>query len=241
MNQPVKNLSGTLYLIPVPVAEDALHTLPAEVFSATAELEYYFAENARTARRWIKKMHPSKNIEAVQFSEIDKHTGADIALLKKLLKEGKKIGIMSEAGCPAVADPGSLLVKAAHEAGAKVVPLTGPSSIILSLMGSGLDGQQFAFCGYLPVKEPLRSMRIKALEARSAKECETQIFIETPYRNEALLKDLLQHCKNNTRLCIAQNLTAADAYLNTKTISAWKSAMPRLEKVPAVFLLLADF
>lgn len=240
MIQLQNNRAGTLYLIPVPIAEEALHTLPAEVFDITGKLEYYVAENARTARRWIKKMHPGKNIEGIQISEIDKHAGPDTAWLLSLLKAGKTVGLMSEAGCPAVADPGSVLVQAAHSCGAKIVPLTGPSSILLALMGSGLEGQQFAFCGYLPVKNPERSARIKALEARSAKEGETQLFIETPYRNEALLNDLLQHCGARTRLCIAQNLTAPNAFLETRKIQEWKQHMPELQKSPAIFLILAS-
>ncbi|OSZ78508.1 SAM-dependent methyltransferase [Chitinophagaceae bacterium IBVUCB1] len=230
---------GILYLIPVPIADDALHTMPAEVYSHTAVLQYYFAENVRTARRFIKSLHKDLVIENIQFAEIDKHTGADTALLKKWLNEGKDVGVMSEAGCPGIADPGAELAGIAHGIGATVVPLTGPSSIVLSLMASGLNGQSFAFNGYLPIKEPMRSQKLKALEALSKKENQTQLFIETPYRNNQLLDEILKHCENNTRLCIAVNLSAPDSYIKTKTIGDWKQQKTALPKAPAVFLLLA--
>lgn len=229
---------GTLYLIPVPIAEDALQTLPAEVLQHTARIQYFFAENVRTARRFLKQMHPSLAIEPLQFSEIDKHTGPDLGLLKQWLKAGHDVGVMSESGCPGIADPGALLAEAAHKAGMKVVPLTGPSSLLLALMASGLNGQSFAFNGYLPVKEPARSQRLKQLEQHSRKEKQTQIFIETPYRNNTLLDELLKHCQPGTQLCLAQNITAPNAFIQTKTIAEWKKNKPVLEKAPAVFLIL---
>lgn len=226
-------------MVPLPVAESALHTLPAEIFTHTAALRHYFVENARTARRFLRSLHKDLVLEQVEMSEIDKHTGPDTALLRRWLKEGHSIGVMSEAGCPAIADPGSLLVAAAHDMGAKVQPLTGPSSIILALMASGLNGQSFAFHGYLPVKEPARSKRIKELEAISAREKQTQIFIETPYRNNPLLADLLKVCQPHTRICIAQDISGPAELITTRTAQAWKQNLPQLEKVPAVFLLLA--
>jgi len=226
-------------LVPLPVADDALHTLPAEVFTHTATLRHYFVENARTARRFLRSLHKDLVLESVEMSEIDKHVGPDTALLRRWLKEGHSIGVMSEAGCPAIADPGSILVAAAHDMGAKVQPLTGPSSIILALMASGLNGQSFAFHGYLPVKEPARSKRIKELEATSAREKQTQIFIETPYRNNPLLADLLKTCQPSTRICIAQDISGPAELITTRTAQAWKQNLPQLEKVPAVFLLLA--
>lgn len=232
-------MPGKLILIPVPIAENALHTLPAEVFTATRELQYFFAENARTARRFLKQMHPELVIEALQFSEIDKHTGPDFALLKKWLSTGLSVGVMSEAGCPGIADPGSELVAIAHQAGAVIKPLTGPNSMMLALMASGLDGQRFAFHGYLPVKDPARSAKIKSLETISAKEQQTQLFIETPYRNNALLADLLKICAASTRICVAQNLSGANEYIHTATVAQWKKQVPELEKSPAVFLMLA--
>lgn len=226
-------------MIPVPIAEGALQTLSPEVGECTLRIQHYFAENVRTARRFLKSLHPSLVIEPIQFSEIDKHTGADTALLRQWLKEGKEVGVLSEAGCPGIADPGALLAKIAHETGAAVIPLTGPSSLLLALMASGLNGQSFAFNGYLPLKEPARSQRIKALEAHSRKENQTQLFIETPYRNNALLDELLKHCSANTQLCIAQNISAPNAYIKTHSVADWKKHKPTLEKAPAVFLILA--
>ncbi len=230
---------GTLYLVPITIADNALQTLPAEVYTHTATLQYYFVENVRTARRFLKSLHKELVIDEMHFSEIDKHNGADIALLKKWLNEGKQVGVMSEAGCPGIADPGAELAGIAHSIGTKVVPLTGPSSIILSLMASGLNGQSFAFNGYLPIKDPARTQKLKALEAHSKKENQTQIFIETPYRNNQFLDELLKQGQGNTRLCIAVNISAEDSYIKTKTINEWKQQKPELPKAPAVFLLLA--
>ncbi|PZF74276.1 SAM-dependent methyltransferase [Taibaiella soli] len=231
--------TGRLYMIPIPIAEGALHTLSPDVAAYTRDLKYYFAENVRTARRFLKSLHPDLVIEPIQFSEIDKHNGPDLALLRKWLKDGHDIGVMSESGCPGIADPGAEVARVAHEIGATVVPLTGPSSLVLSLMASGLNGQSFAFNGYLPVKEPARSQRIKQLEQLSKKENQTQLFIETPYRNNAMLDELLKHCQGSTRLTIAQNISAPDAFIRTKTIADWKKGKPTLEKQPAVFLLLS--
>lgn len=227
-------------MIPVPIADGVLQTLSPEVGECTLRIQHYFAENVRTARRFLKSLHPSLVIEPIQFSEIDKHTGADTALLKQWLKEGKEVGVLSEAGCPGIADPGALLARIAHEGGAAVIPLTGPSSLLLALMASGLNGQSFAFNGYLPLKEPARSQRIKALESHSRKENQTQLFIETPYRNNSLLDELLKHCGANTQLCIAQNITAPNAYIKTRSVADWKKHKPTLEKAPAVFLILAN-
>lgn len=230
--------AGTLVLIPVPIAPDAYHTLPAEVLKHTQEIRHFFVENLRTARRFLRGMHPTLVIDDLAFSEIDKHEGADTQQLKAWLKAGLTVGVMSEAGCPGIADPGAELAALAQEMGARVVPLTGPSSLVLSLMASGLNGQSFAFNGYLPLKEPARSTRIKALEALSRKERQTQLFIETPYRNNQLLDELLKHCQPATRLCIAQNITAPGEMIVTRSIRDWQKNKPALEKAPAVFLLL---
>lgn len=230
---------GTLVLIPLPITEGAHHTLPQEVYTHTLLIQHYFAENVRTARRFLRSLHATLPLDNLQFSEIDKHSGPDIPLLKKWLSEGKQVGIMSEAGCPAIADPGSLLVATAHLMEATVVPLTGPSSIILALMASGLSGQNFAFCGYLPVKEPARSKRIKELETHSAKEKQTQIFIETPYRNNNMLADLLKNCANHTQICVAANISAPDQYILTRSAALWKKEVPVLGKYPVVFLMQA--
>jgi len=231
--------TGSLYLIPVPIADGALQTLPVEISTHTLEIQHYFVEDLRTARRFLKALHPSIVIDDLHFSEIDKHNGANISLLKQWLKEGKTIGVLSESGCPGIADPGAEMAAVAQHMGAKVVPLTGPNSIILALMASGLNGQSFCFNGYLPVKEPVRGQRIKALEQISQKEKQTQIFIETPYRNEVILADFLKNCQGNTHLCIAKNISAHDAFIKTKTINEWKKDIPVLGKVPAVFLFLA--
>ncbi len=229
---------GYLCLIPIPIADGALETLPQEVTRYTGEIAHYFVENVRTARRFLRSLHPTLVIDSLQFSEIDKHTGADTTLLRNWLKDGINVGVMSEAGCPGIADPGANLVAIAHEIGATVIPLTGPNSLILALMASGLNGQSFSFTGYIPVKDPMRSKRIKDLEALSQKEKQTQLFIETPYRNDALLADLLKHCSPRTRICIAQNITAADSFIKTKTAAEWSKDIPVLGKIPAVFLML---
>ncbi len=231
---------GKLYLIPVPIADGAIQTLPAEVYTVTGNIKYYFAENVRTARRFLRLLHPTLNIDEIQFSEMSKHEGVDVTLFKKWLHDGFTIGVLSESGCPGVADPGAELAAIAHQKNATVVPVTGPSSIILALMASGLNGQSFCFNGYLPVKDPERSKRIKHLEQLSAKEKQTQLFIETPYRNESILADLLKNCLPTTMLSIAKDLTAADAYIKTYSIANWKKEVPVLGKVPAVFSILAQ-
>jgi len=226
-------------MIPIPIAEGILDSLSADVARHTEALRYYVVENARTARRFLRSLHAKLVLEEITFSEIDKHSGADFATVKRWLKEGKDVGVMSEAGCPGIADPGAEIAAAAQQMGAEVIPLTGPNSIILALMASGLNGQSFAFNGYLPVKDPARSQRIKELENRSKKDNQTQVFIETPYRNDVLLTDLLKNCQVSTRICIAKNITATDAYIKTKSVADWKKAVPGIGKVPAVFLILA--
>ena len=225
-------------MIPIPIAEDTLDSLSADVATHTETLRYYVVENARTARRFLRSLHAKLVLEEITFSEIDKHNGADFTTVTRWLKEGKDVGVMSEAGCPGIADPGAEIAAAAQQMGAEVIPVTGPNSIILALMASGLNGQSFAFNGYLPVKDPARSQRIKELENRSKKDNQTQVFIETPYRNDVLLADLLKTCQPSTRICIAKNITATDAYIKTKTVADWKKAVPGIGKVPAVFLML---
>ena len=227
-------------MIPVPIADNAVETLPGQVKDITARLTHYFVENLRSARRFLKLIHPPIVIDNIHFSEIDKHTGPDLKLLKAWLAEGHEIGVLSEAGCPGIADPGAEIANIAQVVGARVIPLSGPNSIILALMASGLNGQSFCFNGYLPVKDPARSQRIKQLEVISAKEKQTQIFIETPYRNDAMLADLIKHCQKNTFLCIAQNISAADSFIKTKSIGDWAKDKPVLGKVPVVFLILAQ-
>lgn len=234
----MSSVEQAVYLVPLPIAEGALHTLSPDVYTYTSGLMHYFAEDLRTGRRFIKSLHSALVMETITFAEIDKHNGPDKTLFTQWLKAGHSIGIMSDAGCPGIADPGAELVAIAHSMNVRVVPLTGPSSILLALMASGLNGQSFAFTGYLPVKEPQRSKRIKELEALSAKENQTQIFIETPYRNNPLLTDLLKNCNPRTRICIAQNITAPAQYIKTRTAADWKKDIPVLEKLPAIFMLL---
>ena len=231
--------SGKLYLIPVPIAEGKNKTLSEEVGLILPSIKHFFVENVRTARRFIKSVHPDAVIDSLQFSEINKHNGVDATLLKTWLKEGHDVGVMSESGCPGIADPGADVVALAQQMNIEVMPLVGPSSITLSLMASGFNGQSFCFNGYLPVKDPERSKQIKLLEAASLKYRQTQIFIETPYRNNALLNDLLKHCNENTRLCIAYYLTSDTSFVKSKTIKQWKSENCVLEKQPCVFLILA--
>lgn len=230
-------MPATLFLIPVPIVETPAQNIPPE---GLPQLKFYIAENARTARRQLRQWYADMDLSAVEILEIDKHEGVDLKAFKVWLQDNKQIGLLSEAGCPAVADPGADLVAIAHQFGAVVKPLIGPSSILLALMGSGLGGQQFAFWGYLPVKEPLRGKRIQALEAMSRKEGQTQIMIETPYRNESMLKDLIRHCSNSTLVCIAQNLSAPDELILTKTVADWKNSSIQPGKTPAVFLLKAS-
>jgi 16S rRNA (cytidine1402-2'-O)-methyltransferase len=230
---------GKLYMIPVPLAELALHTLPETVKQLSCAIKYYFVENIRTARRHLKSIDKSVDIDAIQFSEINSQTAPDLSLLRKWLKAGYDVGMMSEAGCPGVADPGSTLAAAAQEIGAAVVPLTGPSSILLALMASGFNGQGFRFAGYLPVKEPMRSKAIRELEAISAERNETQIFIETPYRNNQLFQDVMRLCKPSSKLCIAADITSEKEFIKTKTVAEWSKQVPELHKKPVIFLLMA--
>lgn len=229
---------GQLFLIPVPLATDQVQTIPEEVRVKACSLSYYFVENLRTARRFLKAFDKNVDIDAIQFSEINKQSQADIQLLKQWLKAGFDVGVMSEAGCPGVADPGSELVAVAQEMSAKVMPYVGPSSILLSLMASGFNGQSFRFVGYLPLKEPQRSKTIKELEQLAIKNKETQIFIETPYRNNVLLDELIKHCHSHqTKLCIAVDISAPEQMIQTKTLSQWAASKPDIHKRPAVFLI----
>jgi len=231
--------AGTLYLIPVPLAEHALHTVPEQVRQLSCTLRYYFVENIRTARRYLKSIDRTVDIDAITFCEINNQADPDLGQLRNWLAAGYEVGVMSEAGCPGVADPGSVLAAAAQQAGAAVVPLPGPSSILLALMASGFNGQGFRFAGYLPVKDPMRSKAIKELEALSAQRSETQIFIETPYRNNQLFQELIRLCRHGTRLCIAADITGAKEMIRTRTIGDWSKEVPELHKRPVIFLLMA--
>lgn len=230
---------GKLYLIPCPISQGVLFTLPAYIREKVQTLTCFFAENERTARRFLKSLDPAIRIDALEFHLIDGKTAPDFSAAKRILLSGKDIGLISEAGCPAVADPGSALVALAHTLEVTVLPLVGPSSILLALMGSGMNGQHFRFVGYLPVKAPERIKMIRELEQQSRKVQQTQIFIETPYRNRQLIADLLDHCQAQTLLCVAADLTGPEEFIRTRTIGQWKLNPPGFEKIPAIYLLYA--
>ncbi|HKU70274.1 MAG TPA: SAM-dependent methyltransferase [Burkholderiales bacterium] len=229
--------SGTLYLIPVALGGADAHSVlaPATVESARG-LRTFIAENAKSARGFLKAIGHPGPLQNIQIHLLDEHSGArDIEALLALLTAGRDCGLVSEAGCPAVADPGAALVRRAHEAGVRVIPLIGPSSILLALMASGLNGQNFAFNGYLPVEKAERERRLKELDRQA--QGETQIFIETPYRNVAMLQALAEHCRGDTLLCLAVDLTMADGFVATRTIAEWKRKPPVLDRRQVVFLI----
>ena len=229
-----------LYLIPMPLADNTSNVvLPSQVPDSVKELDVFFAEELRTARRFISGLRVGKVIESLTFYELHKKTPeADtLAQLKALLKEGKDAGVLSEAGCPGVADPGAVAVKLAHQLGIEVVPLVGPSSLLLALMASGMSGQSFVFHGYLPIDRPQRVKVIKSLEKEALGRHQTQLFIETPYRNNQVFEDILIHCQPTTRLCVACQLTAPDSFVKTYTIKDWKTKTLDLHKKPTVFLI----
>ncbi|MBD2770211.1 SAM-dependent methyltransferase [Hymenobacter sp. BT664] len=234
-------MPATLFLLPTPLAEDtAPQVLPPQVVAAVAALPYFLAENARTARRFVKSVAPQRVIENIRFTVIDKDSpdAAVRAALVPLVKEGIDGGILSEAGCPGIADPGAALVREAHRLGIKVVPLVGPSSLLLALMASGLNGQQFAFHGYLPIEKALRVAALKALEKEAQQRQQSQLFIETPYRNGALFADLLAHLQPGTRLCVAADITGAGEFIRTLPVADWRRLpVPELHKIPTVFVL----
>jgi 16S rRNA (cytidine1402-2'-O)-methyltransferase len=238
-------MSGVLYLIPNTLGAgdaDALAAvLPAAVQARAGTLGYYIGENAKTTRAFLKKVGTERPIQEIEIRELNVNTptGAIDRLLAPIL-DGADAGLVSEAGCPAVADPGALLVRRAHERGVKVVPLVGPSSILLALMASGLNGQSFAFHGYLPVDAAERAKRLRELEQQSRKAKQTQIFIETPYRNRALLDTLIATCAPSTLICVAVDLTLETETIASRPAAEWKKApAPDLHKRPAIFLLLA--
>jgi 16S rRNA (cytidine1402-2'-O)-methyltransferase len=230
---------GKIYLIPTVLHEDAPETIPAYILDAVKDCQVFFVENEKTARRFLKKIWREMVIDNYQWFAIHKAEESVTNQLLQLAKSGKNIGIISEAGCPGVADPGQLLVAAAQQSGLTIKPLVGPSSILLALMASGMNGQSFQFNGYLPIDSLERKKKIKELEAYSHKYNCTQLFIETPYRNNALIKDILQTGREETRLCIAVDITAPSESIQTKTIRQWKTAEVDIHKRLAIFLLQA--
>ncbi len=233
---------GKLFLIPCPLGiwEDSLSTLSKQVLDVIPTLTEFIVEDVRTARRFIKKVYPQADIDNTTFHLLDKHIKYD-EILKYLNSTllGKNVGLLSEAGCPAIADPGALIVEIAHEKNVQVIPLVGPSSILLSLMASGFNGQNFAFSGYLPIDKTERSKAIKNLEMLSAKFNQSQIFIETPFRNNQILTDILSVCRDDTRLCIASELTTPNEFVQTKSIYKWRSIKIDLHKKNVVYVLMA--
>ena len=234
-------MSPALYLIPVELGDTPQErVLPAYNREVILGIRHFIVEEVRSARRFLKRVDRDIDIDSLTFYPMGKH--ADAALFASYLRPleaGEAMGVISEAGCPAVADPGAQLVALCHRHGIKVVPLVGPSSLMLALMASGLDGQYFAFAGYLPAKTEERRRAIHAVEKRSAELRQTQIFIETPYRNDALMKDLVEACRPTTRICIAADITLPDETILTRTAAEWRKALPAIGKRPCVFLLLA--
>ena len=232
-------MEATIYLIPVPLGETGFsRALPDYNRKVILSLKHFIVENVRTARRFLKKMEPSIVIDALTFMVLNEHTSPEtITGMLTPLAAGLSVGMMTEAGCPAVADPGAAVVAIAQQKGYRVTPLVGPSSILLALMASGFNGQCFAFHGYLPVEISKRIERIKALETRMYAENETQIFIETPYRNHKLFDDLIRVCKPATLLCVASNLTCDNESVRTRPVKEWAKHIPNLHKQPAIFLI----
>jgi 16S rRNA (cytidine1402-2'-O)-methyltransferase len=228
-----------LYLIPVTLGDNPpANVLPSLNFEIISGLNEFIVEDVRSARRFLRKAGFTKNFDEVTFHVLDKHTSKiEIPTFINSLKEGKPVGLLSEAGTPCVADPGSEIVKMCQSLKIKIIPLVGPSSIILALMASGFNGQQFIFHGYLPVDKEARNRRIREIENMAHRENYTQIFIETPYRNNQLFEALLATCQDKTMICVASNLTTADEFISTKTVAAWKKTTVDLNKKPTVFLL----
>lgn len=238
----MKPALGTLYLIPVTLGDDRVQrVIPDYVLNVVRTLETFVVESEKSARHFLSNIKTLKPVRELNLHLLNEHT--DMKGLPDLLAPllaGQNVGLMSDAGCPAVADPGAQLVELAHKKGIKVVPMVGPSSILLSLMASGLNGQQFAFLGYLPVEKLQRSQKLKEIEKRSASHNETQLFIETPYRNQAMLDAILQTCHAQTRLCIACDVSLDSEMIVTKSIAGWKTSPPSdLHKRPCLFLMLA--
>ena len=222
-----------LYAIPTPLGASAEEALPVPALQKIRTIQDFVVENAKSARAFLGAI--GMPVRELRIATVD----ADASSLLTPLREGRPMGLLSEAGCPAIADPGAALVEAAHREGFRVVPLVGPSSVVLALMASGLEGQRFAFCGYLPREASARSKKIRDLERRSKLDHETQIFIETPYRNDVLLGALLECCHETTRLCLAADLTLPTESIKTRTVAEWRRAKTTIGRRPAVFLLLA--
>lgn len=231
---------GKVYLIPSALYEGASFVISPYVLEAIKDCQAFFVENERSARRYLKSLWKEITIDDYRWVAIHKTEKAVKQQFLDLLAKGRNIGIISEAGCPGIADPGQFLVAAAHRAGARVCPLVGPNAILLALMASGMNGQQFRFLGYLPIDTQERIRAIRQMESFSAKQNCTQVFIETPYRNNQLLEMISRTCQPGTLLCIAADLTSGNEFVQTKTIAEWKKAPPDLHKRPVIFCLLSE-
>ena len=235
-------MSATLYLIPCPISDDTavVDVTPAANQAIIDSLDYFIVENTRSARRFLSKSGYAKAIDEATFVELNEHTTSptEIARMIEPLKTGRSAGVISEAGVPAVADPGQAVVELCHKHNIRVVPLVGPSSILMAVMASGLSGQSFAFNGYLPIKDPERSKTIKRLESRARTEHQSQLFIEAPYRNVKLLEQMLKSLNPDTRLCVACDITSKSEYIRTQNVAQWrKSTMPDIQKHPTIFII----
>jgi 16S rRNA (cytidine1402-2'-O)-methyltransferase len=233
-------MKSLIYLIPAVLEESATQTIPPYIIDAVKDCQIIFAENERTTRRFLKSICKEIVIDNYEWFTIHKSETEMLNTFKQKIEAGKNIAIISEAGCPGIADPGQLLIAAAQEMNATIKPLVGPSSILLALMASGMNGQHFEFVGYLPIDNLERNKAIAALEAASQKKNSTQIFIETPYRNNQLLETLLKTCKPGTKLCIAAGLTGPNEYIKTKSMADWKKEKTDFHKKPVIFLLYAS-
>jgi 16S rRNA (cytidine1402-2'-O)-methyltransferase len=234
------NSKSIVYLVPSFLSEESIETIPSYIVDAVKNCKVIFAENERTARRFLKSICKEIIIDDYEWFTIHKAEAEQINTFKQKIKEEKNIAIISEAGCPGIADPGQILIHAAQQMNVIVKPLVGPSSIVLALMASGLNGQQFQFAGYLPIENSERIKKLKELEEESSRKKCTQIFIETPYRNNQLLEAILKICKPSTQLCIAAELTSKNEFIRTKPVAEWRNEKPDLHKKPVIFLLLAD-
>lgn len=232
---------GIVYLIPSLLDENGIEAIPSYIINAVKNCSVFFTENERTSRRYLKQLWREIVIDDLEWFTIHKVEEQVLSAFKQKLNEGKTIGIISEAGCPGIADPGQLLIATAQEMNVAIKPLVGPSSILLALMASGMNGQQFQFIGYLPIDAHQRIKAIKDLEAESQKKNCTQIFIETPYRNNQLIETLLKNCKPSTKFCIAADLTGPEEWIKTKTMAEWKNEIMNLHKRPAIFLIQASY
>ena len=235
-------MSATLYLIPCPISDDTAvaDVTPAANQQIIDSLDYFIVENIRSARRFLSKSGYAKAIDDATFVELNEHTTSptEIARMIEPIKAGRSAGVISEAGVPAVADPGQAVVELCHKHNIRVVPLVGPSSILMAVMASGLSGQSFAFNGYLPIKEPERSKSIKRLESRARAEHQSQLFIEAPYRNVKLFEQMIKSLNPDTRLCVATDITSKSEYIRTKTVAQWRqTSIPDIQKRPTIFII----